>query len=151
VALRQDRMHAKLEEVFQPSHLTLQNESQMHNVPRGSETHFKVLMVSEKFHAMNRLARQRLVYEALQSEISSGLHALTVRLYTPEEWNELDESVQFRSPECASAGTDPILDDPLADPLLDGPLAVNPEELKDLDLDVSNVVHAVLESEDDEA
>ena len=37
------------------------NESYMHNVPRGSETHFKVMVVSEAFAGLNRLARHRAV------------------------------------------------------------------------------------------
>ena len=34
---------------FNPAHLQVINESYMHNVPQGSETHFKVVVVSEKF------------------------------------------------------------------------------------------------------
>ena len=40
---------AALSENFQPVHLEVINESYMHNVPKGAETHFKVLVVSEKF------------------------------------------------------------------------------------------------------
>lgn len=40
---------AALNEHFQPIHLEVINESYMHNVPKDSETHFKVLVVSDKF------------------------------------------------------------------------------------------------------
>lgn len=40
---------ATLKENLQPVHLEVVNESYMHNVPKGSETHFKVLVVSDKF------------------------------------------------------------------------------------------------------
>ena len=39
----------KLFRYFSPYHLDILNESYMHNVPKGSETHFKVVVVSEKF------------------------------------------------------------------------------------------------------
>jgi stress-induced morphogen len=39
----------KLTESLNPVHLDILNESQMHNVPPGSETHFKVVVVSDKF------------------------------------------------------------------------------------------------------
>jgi BolA protein len=39
----------KLTETLSPVHLDVLNESYMHNVPRGSETHFKVVVVSDKF------------------------------------------------------------------------------------------------------
>lgn len=39
----------KLKEKLEPSHMEIINESYMHNVPEGAETHFKVVVVSEKF------------------------------------------------------------------------------------------------------
>lgn len=40
----------KLETVLRPLYCNIINESYMHNVPKGSETHFKVVVVSEKFN-----------------------------------------------------------------------------------------------------
>jgi BolA protein len=40
----------KLVETLNPVHLDIFNESHMHNVPPGSETHFKVVVVSDKFN-----------------------------------------------------------------------------------------------------
>ncbi|EDQ87104.1 uncharacterized protein MONBRDRAFT_38125, partial [Monosiga brevicollis MX1] len=42
----------KLTERFQPTTLDVKNESYMHSVPRGSETHFKVTIVSDQFEGM---------------------------------------------------------------------------------------------------
>lgn len=39
----------KLKETFLPTHVDVLNESYMHNVPKGAETHFKVVVVSDKF------------------------------------------------------------------------------------------------------
>lgn len=39
-------------EHLQPIHYEVINESYMHNVPKDSETHFKVLVVSSKFESL---------------------------------------------------------------------------------------------------
>ncbi|PIO62881.1 BolA domain protein [Teladorsagia circumcincta] len=39
----------KLQDCFAPSHLEIVCESYMHNVPKGSEKHFRVQIVSDKF------------------------------------------------------------------------------------------------------
>jgi len=43
----------KLKDALNPVHLDICNESYMHNVPPGSETHFKVVVVSDKFYNMS--------------------------------------------------------------------------------------------------
>ncbi len=45
----------KLTTHFSPNHLEIFNESYMHNVPKGSETHFKVVVVSDKFESTSLL------------------------------------------------------------------------------------------------
>lgn len=45
----EEGMFNKLSAALQPVHLELRNESFMHNVPKGSETHFKVVVVSSQF------------------------------------------------------------------------------------------------------
>ena len=85
---------------FQPEHLALENESHQHSVPRSSETHFKLLLVSPKFEGLSRVARQRLVYGLLKDEMSPGkVHALSLRLLAPKEWAE-DLANTFQSPNC---------------------------------------------------
>jgi len=71
----------------------------MHSVAPGSETHFKVLVVSAAFDGMNRVARQRKVNEALRDELAGGVHALTMRTLTPAEW-ESGGAAGFESPAC---------------------------------------------------
>lgn len=41
-----------LQDNLNPIHLEVINESYMHNVPKGSESHFKVLVVSEQFREL---------------------------------------------------------------------------------------------------
>jgi BolA protein len=58
----------------------------MHKVPEGAESHFKVTVVSERFAGEKLIARHRAVNDLLAGELRSGLHALALHTWTPEEW-----------------------------------------------------------------
>jgi BolA protein len=79
--------------------LAVENESRMHNVPPGSETHFKVLVVSAGFDGLSLVDRHRRVQDLLRDELRSGLHALTIRALTPAQW-EQEGAAGFQSPPC---------------------------------------------------
>lgn len=89
----------KLKTLFNPAHLEVINESNNHNVPAGSESHFKVIMVSTEFDNKMLIARHRAVNDALADELKILIHALTMYLYTPEEWQEKHDD-SFMSPPC---------------------------------------------------
>jgi BolA protein len=92
----------KLDEAFSPEHLEVINESHMHNVPEGSESHFKVVIVSDQFKDKLPLARHRLVNKALEAELSGGIHALALHTLTMEEWFEKGKAPE--SPLCEGGG-----------------------------------------------
>ena len=50
-------IEAKLRDAFAPAHLEVVNESHMHSVPKGSETHFKVVVVSDRFEGLSPVKR----------------------------------------------------------------------------------------------
>lgn len=81
------RIEHKLREAFAPALLQVHNESDRHSVPRGSETHFKVVVVSAAFENKAPVARHQLVYKALAEEMKAGVHALAITSRTPDEWN----------------------------------------------------------------
>lgn len=89
----------KLTSHFSPEYLDVINESSNHNVPAGSETHFKVIMVSDRFTGKRLVQRHRLVYELLSDELSSQVHALALHLYTLAEWQQQAEQAPA-SPAC---------------------------------------------------
>ena len=95
----QERIQSKLSAALGPSHLDVENESHKHNVPAGSETHFKVLIVSPAFAGLGLVDRHRKVNELLADEFKSGLHALTIRALAPEQWSE-QQAATFQSPKC---------------------------------------------------
>lgn len=93
------QIREKLTAAFRPTHLEVVNESHMHNVPEGSESHFRVIVVSPVFAQMPRVDRSRRLHEVLKAEFASGVHALSHRTLTPEEWAKTGGKV-VESPEC---------------------------------------------------
>ena len=75
------------------------NESGGHNVPKGSETHFKVVVVSPEFDGTSRVDRHRRVSGLLAAEFDAGLHALSIHAFTEEEWSKRNGGV-LASPAC---------------------------------------------------
>ncbi|CAL8259068.1 unnamed protein product [Boreogadus saida] len=91
-------IRTKLTGALVPAHLEVHNESHMHAVPPGSESHFRVLVVSASFDGLSLIQRHRLVNEALREELSSCVHALAIQAKTPAQWGS-NPSVA-KSPPC---------------------------------------------------
>lgn len=97
---RKNRIESILNnEELSPIYLNVEDESKNHHVPQGAETHFKVTLVSLKFADLTRVERHRLLNNLLHEEFNQGLHALSMHLYTPEEW-EKNKSRVLNSPSC---------------------------------------------------
>ncbi|MFA5959256.1 MAG: BolA family protein [Tatlockia sp.] len=90
--LRQERITALIKEKLNPTFLTVENESSQHSVPKDSETHFKITAVSEAFLGLPPLKRHRLLNTLLANELQNGLHALSLHLFTQEEWLKRSQS-----------------------------------------------------------
>ncbi|MBM65831.1 MAG: BolA family transcriptional regulator [Myxococcales bacterium] len=80
------RIETKLIEQLSPYHLELINESHQHSVPANSETHWRVTLVSAAFEGQGLVARHRLIYAALGDEMRDGIHALSMDLMSPAEF-----------------------------------------------------------------
>lgn len=99
MATVQEVITQKLNKEFEPIHLDVINESFMHNVPKGSETHFKVVVVSENFHDKPLIQRHRMVMDILKQELETGVHALSIQAKTPQQWESSGKLVT-KSPPC---------------------------------------------------
>lgn len=97
-----DSMEHKLRAGLQVVHLEVEDESSGHNVPPGSESHFKVVVVSPDFEGRSLVARHREVYRLLAGELRAGVHALALHTYTEADWREADADPPglLRSPRC---------------------------------------------------
>jgi BolA family transcriptional regulator, general stress-responsive regulator len=85
----QNNIEKKLLAHFEPAHLEVINESFMHNVPSGSESHFKVVLVTPKFAGERLINRHRAVNAVLKEELAQHIHALALHTYTHDEWHHL--------------------------------------------------------------
>ena len=78
-------IEARLQSVLQPTALQVVDESADHAGHAGANaegagTHFRVRVASPLFAGKSRVARHRLVYDALQKFIDQGLHALAIEI-----------------------------------------------------------------------
>lgn len=89
-------MQQKLEAHFSPRFLRIINDSSKHSghLPEDvDESHLGIVIVSEQFAGMNRVARSRAVHAVIAKEISQ-IHALTVlKTLTPEEYQSSDSTI----------------------------------------------------------
>lgn len=76
-----------LRTALQPERLEVQDDSHLHAGHSGAREgrHFTVRIVSVRFAGQGRVARHRLVYDALQSLIPRGIHALAIEARAPGE------------------------------------------------------------------
>lgn len=89
----------KLVGQFSPEVLQVINESYMHAVPEGSESHFKVVIVSDQFDGKRQVARHQAIYGLLADELQGPVHALALHTYTSAEWAQHPEGAPA-SPDC---------------------------------------------------
>jgi BolA family transcriptional regulator, general stress-responsive regulator len=91
---------AKINEVFPKIYFEVKNESFMHHVPEGSETHFRVVIVSELFEGKKILQRHRIVQSELK-ECFALVKAVHLVTHTPTEWESIHNLLD-RSPSCVN-------------------------------------------------
>jgi BolA protein len=72
---------------LQPELLEVQDDSHLHAGHAGAREgrHFSVRIVSARFNSLSRVARHRLVYDALRSLMPLGIHALAIEAHAPDE------------------------------------------------------------------
>ena len=95
----QTDIETKLAEALTPDHLEVVNESNQHNVPPNSETHFKVVIVAGEFDGQRKVARHQRIYGLLADELEGPVHALALHTYSAGEWLERHGAAPM-SPPC---------------------------------------------------
>ena len=89
----------KIIEGLAPVHLDVLNESHMHNVPPGSESHFKLVIVADAFDGKRLVARHQMINGMLKEELAGPVHALSMETLTPAEWQARGGKI-MDSPAC---------------------------------------------------
>ena len=76
--------------IFKPEFLSVIDVSEQHrgheNFKEGVESHFEIIIVSEKFINLSRIERHRMVNRILKGEFLSDLHSVVLKTYTSEEF-----------------------------------------------------------------
>ncbi|HHF7393319.1 TPA: BolA family protein [Legionella anisa] len=96
---RKTRIEELINQELDSAFLNVEDESSNHHVPEGAQTHFKITLVSSRFIGLSRIARHRLLNQLLKEEFELGLHALSMHLFTPDEWENRSKTV-LQSPVC---------------------------------------------------
>ena len=96
---RQQKIESMVNAELDVAFIELVNESHNHSVPENSETHFKLILVSDDFKGKSKVARHQKVYGAVGTLMQEGLHALALHTYTSEEWEQTQQKTPA-SPNC---------------------------------------------------
>ena len=86
-----------INESYNPLYIELVNESFMHNVPKGSESHFKLVVVSNIFKNMTLIQRHKHIYSSLKTTMNN-IHALSINAFDIDEFKL--NPTQSKSPDC---------------------------------------------------
>ena len=95
----QQEIERRLRQQLAPVFLEVANESHQHSVPANSETHFRVVIVSDAFDGKRKVARHQQVYAELSAQLEGPVHALALHTYTPQEWQQRQQQAP-QSPDC---------------------------------------------------
>ena len=82
-----DKLRELLSQALQPVALDVVDDSHLHAGHAGAREggHYTVSIVSARFAGLSRVARHRLVYDALGPLMRAGIHALAIEARTPDE------------------------------------------------------------------
>ncbi|MDT8428609.1 MAG: BolA/IbaG family iron-sulfur metabolism protein [Pseudomonadales bacterium] len=94
----QQSMENKLGDALMPLFMEVCNESHQHAGP-ATESHFRITVVSEVFNGLSAVKRHQRIYALLSEQLNSGVHALALHTYTPEEWQDAGHQIP-ESPQC---------------------------------------------------
>ncbi|MEK0389281.1 BolA family protein [Burkholderia pseudomallei] len=87
-------IEARLAAALAPESIDVRDDSAQHAGHAGAAAgdHYTVTIVAAAFAGKSRVARHRLVYDALADAMQRGIHALAIVAYTPEEYPESSRS-----------------------------------------------------------
>ena len=94
-----ESIELKLTNELSPSHLEVINESYLHNVEPGKESHVRIVVVSESFLDLNLVKRHQLIYKQINEELEGPIHAISLHTFTANEWKDKNKKAED-SPNC---------------------------------------------------
>ena len=94
-------LEEKMVAFFEPVFLSIENESYKHSSQQKNltESHFKLIVVSNKFINVSQVERHRLIYKLINNLLNNEIHALELHTYTEKEWSTKQHTLPA-SPQC---------------------------------------------------
>ena len=84
--LVEDEIREKLVAAFEPSTISVLDESEKHRghagYQEGGQSHFRVAITAQAFENMSRIERHRAVHTALGPDLIGRIHALALDIKT---------------------------------------------------------------------
>ena len=91
MAVAAEALEARLREALEATHVEVEDESHLHAGHAGARDgggHYRAVIVSEKFAGLNRVQAQQLVYGVVDDWMGGEIHALSMKTFTPEKWDQ---------------------------------------------------------------
>ena len=89
---RKTKIEKIINERFQPYFFFVNDVSEQHrghqSFKENVESHFEVIIVSQKFEGINKVLRHRMINEGLQKEYLLDLHSVSMKAHTIEEYKK---------------------------------------------------------------
>ena len=85
---RATRIESILTSSFEPSRILVKDQSHLHAGHAGAQDgrgHFAVTIVSDRFDGQSRIARHRMIFDALGDMMQTDIHALSIKALTEDE------------------------------------------------------------------
>jgi BolA protein len=94
MSTRIEQIRARLEQGLEPIHLELFDDSAAHAGHAGARQsgggHFSAIVVAKSFAGQSLVARHRLVYQALGDLMQTDIHAFSMKVYAPDEFDRIE-------------------------------------------------------------
>jgi BolA protein len=90
---RVQKIQHLLEKAFNPTHIVIHDDSQSHAGHAGARSgggHFYATIIASVFEGKTLVRRHQMVYEALGEMMTSDIHALSIKAFTPTEFEQLE-------------------------------------------------------------
>ena len=91
MATEASALEARLRDALEATHVEVVDESHLHAGHAGARDgggHYRAVIVSEKFDGLNRVKAQQLVYGVVDDWMGGEIHALSMKTFTPEKWDQ---------------------------------------------------------------
>ena len=90
---RKFKIEKIIRENYEPYFLSVLDVSEQHrghqNFKEDVESHFEIIIVSEKFKNIKRIDRHRMVNKSLKEEYLTELHSAIIKTYTVDEFKNI--------------------------------------------------------------